>query len=173
MKEKEIIMKKKIAALLAAAALCVSFTGCNGESGESSSVVESSGKTAAEKAEALKAAVPFVDADNNSYESRAVSADQLTDILGVDSADVTEFAAYICPTGAIPDEFGIFVAKDADAAKRVESALTNRMNQRNNSFKDYKPNEMFKFDDCFVETDGNTVIYAVCGDNTKAKELLK
>ena len=91
MKEKEIIMKKKIAALLAAAALCVSFTGCNGESGESGSVVESSGKTAAEKAEALKAAVPFVDADNNSYESRAVSADQLTDILGVDSADVTEF----------------------------------------------------------------------------------
>lgn len=165
-------MKKKIAALLAAAALCVSFTGCKGN-GESGSVVETSGKTASEKAEALKAAVPFTDADNNSYDSRAVTSDQLKDVLGIDSADVTDFAAYICPAGAIPDEFGVFAAKDADAAKRVESALTSRMNQRSSSFKDYKPKEMYKFDDSFVETDGNTVIYAVCSDNSKAKELLK
>lgn len=168
-------MKKKIAALLAAAALCASFTGCKGESGKSGSVVESSSKTAAEKAEALKAAVPFVDADNNEFESRSVTEDQLKDTLGIDSADVTEFAVYICPAGAIPDEFGIFVAKDADAAKRIESTLSKRKDQRYDSFikEGYKPKEASKFEDSFVETNGNTVIYAVCGDNSKAKELLK
>lgn len=167
-------MKKRIVALLAAAALCVSFTGCSNEgSGSGSSVAAASSKTAADKASELIAAVPFTDADGNTYDSRAVTADQLKDIMGVDSADVTEFAAYICPTGAIPDEFGVFTAKDADAAKRVETALTNRMEQRKSSFKDYKPKEMSKFDDGFVETSGTTVIYAVCADNSKARELLK
>lgn len=165
-------MKKIFAALLAAMTLCASLTGCSGESG-GSSAVQASDKTASERAEALMAAVPFADVDGNSYDSRAVTSDQLKDIFGIDSADVTEFAAYICPSGSIPDEFGVFVASDVDAAKRIESTLTTRKEQRGNSFKDYKPKEMFKFEDSFVETSGSTVIYAVCGDNSKARELLK
>ena len=39
--------------------------------------------------------------------------------------------------------------------------------------KDYTPEEMYKFDDCFVKLNGTTVYYAITADNTKAEEILK
>lgn len=160
-------MKKKIITILAAAALCAALTGC-GDSTNSpaESVVNSETKDAASKTAALKDAVKFPDMVN-------VKANTLKDRFGIEEADVSEFSAYICGSGAMPDEFGIFSAKDADAAKRISDALNKRVEQQRKTFKDYTPGEMYKFDDCFVETDGTVVIYAICADNSKAKELLK
>lgn len=118
-------------------------------------------------------AVSFETYDSKEVSMKSVSQTQLKDILGVDDADVDEFAAYICPAGAVPDEFGIFNAKDADAAGRIKEKLDKRVERQRSSFKDYTPKEMYKFDDCFVEANGTTVIYSICADNSKVKELLK
>ncbi len=101
-----------------------------------------------------------------------ITADGLNLFFGVDEADVSEFSAYLCGSGAVPDEFGIFIVKDADAADRVAAALNERAERQRKMFKDYLPNEMYKFDDCFVEINGTVVTYAVCADNSKAIELL-
>lgn len=101
-----------------------------------------------------------------------ITADGLNLFFGVDEADVSEFSAYLCGSGAVPDEFGIFIVKDADAANRVAAALNERAERQRKMFKDYLPNEMYKFDDCFVEINGTVVTYAVCADNSKARELL-
>lgn len=102
----------------------------------------------------------------------AITADGLNLFFGVDEADVSDFSAYLCGSGAMPDEFGVFIVKDADAADRVAAALNERAERQRKIFKDYLPNEMYKFDDCFVEINGTVVTYAVCADNSKARELL-
>lgn len=101
-----------------------------------------------------------------------ITADGLNLFFGVDEADVSDFSAYLCGSGAMPDEFGVFIVKDADAADRVAEALNRRTERQRKIFKDYTPDEMYKFDDCFVEINGTVVTYAVCADNSKARELL-
>lgn len=101
-----------------------------------------------------------------------VTSDGLNLFYGIEEADVSEFSAYLCGSGAVPDEFGVFAAKDADAAKRVADALNKRVEHRRKTFEDYLPNEMYKFDDCFVEINGSVVIYAICADNSRAGEIL-
>lgn len=172
-------MKKKIISIFAAAMICASFTGCGDNSGSSKQSTANpaadsnagAGNSSAEggfdsKTAALKEAVTLP-------EMVSVKADTIKDRFGIEEADVTEVSAYICGSGAMPDEFGIFSAKDADAAKRIEAALNKRVEHQRKTFQDYTPAEMYKFDDCFVETNGTVVIYAICADNSKAKELLK
>ncbi|GEM_PF-178572 len=101
-----------------------------------------------------------------------VTFDELDIFYDIVKTDVDDFSAYLCGSGAVPDEFGAFAAKDADAAKRIADALERRIEYQRKVFKDYIPGEMYKFDDCFVEIDENTVIYAICADNPKARELL-
>lgn len=135
----------------------------------------------------ILAAYPNNDSDNTSYMSQKTSAliealelpsmveapsDGLNLFFDIDEADVSEFSAYLCGSGAVPDEFGIFAANDVDAANRIAEALNDRVERQRKMFKDYLPNEMYKFDDCFVEIDGTIVTYAICAENSKAKELL-
>ena len=159
-------MKKKLTSILAAVMICAMFTGCGDSSGSGTPEQSSSAVGFEDRTAALMDAVTFP-------EMVSVKADTVKDRFGIEEADVTELSAYICGSGAMPDEFGIFRAKDADAAKRVEEALNKRIERQRKTFQDYTPAEMYKFDDCFVEVSGNIVIYAICADNSKAKELLK
>ncbi len=165
-------MKKKIIAALAAM-LCLTLAGCQGgtSSPEQSTVNSAGNADITSKAAALCEAVDFTVGD------KVVEKSRVTDllILGVDENDVSEFSAYKVGSGAAPDEFGIFTAKDADAAKRVEDALNKHKDQLYKSFitDGYTPGEAHKFDDSFVETNGTVVFYAICADNSKARELLE
>lgn len=102
-----------------------------------------------------------------------VTADNLSTFLGIDSEKVSEFSAQICASGAMPDEFGVFVAVDEDAAADIKSTLESRIEKQRDTYKDYTPDEMYKFDDCFAEQDGNCVFYAICADNKLAADILK
>lgn len=102
-----------------------------------------------------------------------VTADNLSTFLGIDSEKVSEFSAQICASGAMPDEFGVFVAVDENAAADIKSTLESRIEKQRDTYKDYTPDEMYKFDDCFAEQDGNCVFYAICADNKLAADILK
>ena len=177
---------KKTVLIALCAAFCLALCGCdNGEnpssdnnSGSSVSSNSSNSETSSEtensentqnaksKAEKLLSEVEFPGMVE-------VTADKFAVYYGIDEADVSEFAAYICGSGAAPDEFGIFIAKDAEAAERIKTALETRVQSQYDTFKDYTPDAMYRFDDDFIEVNGTTVIYAVCSDNEKAKEILK
>lgn len=171
---------KKTALILAAALACTALTACGGKTSSDStpsggasatdpvvSAPESTPVSPSEKTNALKNAVEFPSmvevTDNN-----------LDPYYGIDSADLTEFSAYICATGVGPDEFGVFIAKDSDAAARVEDAVKKRVEWQDKIYRDYPAAEeyVYKLDDCFVSVNGNVVSYAICADNLKAKELL-
>jgi hypothetical protein len=171
----EINMKKTIIALSLSLA-CIMAAGCSnsstassGSSSESSSsentASETTNKTAAEKTAQLLEEVEFPSMVE-------VTSDKLSTYYKIEEDSVTEFSAYVCGSGAMPDEFGIFVAVDEDAAAEIKSALDTRIEKQTETYTDYTPDEMYKFDDCFVSVSGNTVVYAVCADNSAAKDIL-
>lgn len=177
---------KKTVLIALCAVLCLSLCGCGGtgdssgssgsgssDAGQSSGVSSDSGSSSGEAADSIKGKAQKLLAEVEfEFSMNETTADKLDYLYGIKEADVKEFAAYTSG-GAVPDEFGIFVAKDAEAAKRIKEALDGRVQAQYDSYKDYKPEAMYRFDDDFVELNGTTVIYAICDDNEKAKDILK
>lgn len=160
-------MNKKIVACAVLAAVMLSGctktenTGSSGSSSSSAAVTQS----ASEKTTKLLTEVEFP-------EMVEVSSDRLEVYFGISADKVDDFSAYICGSGAMPDEFGIFLAKDASAAAEIEQLLRDRIDYQTETYRDYTPQEVYKLEDSFVSVSGNTVIYAICADNAKAREIL-
>lgn len=83
--------------------------------------------------------------------------EDLTDIYGIDAADVAQFAAAINDTGIKADEIVLVEAVDADATGRVEAALEERYQSKLNELENYLPEEYAVVKACAVEADGNYV----------------
>lgn len=164
-----IIKSMAAAALTTAIALAAGCGGTNGseeQSAESGATSEASAKSASERVEELSGLIELPS-------MAEVTSDNLHTFLGIDSEQVTEFSARICASGAMPDEFGVFIAADEDAAAEIKSTLDSRVEKQRDTYKDYTPDEMYKFDDCFTKQDGNCVYYAICADNALAADILK
>lgn len=165
---------KKFFSIVLAAVMCAALTACDStdsgsKSDNKSSDTQSSAavtKKPSEKAQELLGAVTFPEMVSKDMEFVEVT-------FGIIADMVTEHCLYICGSGAMPDEFGIFVASSADAAAQIKTKIDARIAYQKKTYTDYTPDEVYKFDDCFCDVDGNTVIYAICADNTKAREILK
>ena len=160
-------MKKFTFAALAA---CILLTGCGNNGGESASTndtstVATAEKTPAEKTAAVLEAVEFP-------EMAEVTSDKLLAYYGIEETDIAEFSAYVAGAGVYPDELGVFVAVDKDAAKRVFDTIGERIEKQKKTYKDYSPGEMYKFDDCCLICTNEVVCYAVCADNETAYGIL-
>lgn len=186
---------KKFTLIIAAVLACSMFAGCenNTSSGDSSNngstPVSLNGSTASNpesNSEDVSDSDISVDVTFNNISNLTeklldevefpsmvnVKANNLETYYGFTEDDVKAFSSYICGSGAMPDEFGIFIAASDEAAEKIKDALNKRIESQKTTYGDYTPNEMYKFDDCFVSVNGTTVIYAICADNDKAKELL-
>lgn len=163
-------MKKKISVITAALLCCAMLAGCgssNSSSG-SASVSDSesvTAKTPAEKTAELLGAVEFPSMVE-------VSADDLSARYSFGPDKVSSFSAYVCGSGAMPDEFGVFEAADETSAAEIKTALESRIENQKELYTDYTPAEMYKFDGYLLRQDGTTVAYAICADNTAAEDIL-
>lgn len=158
---------KKIIAIILTALMCCAFTACSKDDGngggQQSSVAE---KSAADKAKELLDAVTFPEMVSKDLEFAEYA-------MGITPDLISEYVLYVCGSGAMPDEFGIFVAASAEDANTIRSRLISRIDYQRETYSTYSPDEAYKLTDCFCEVNGNTVIYAVCADNQKAKDILK
>lgn len=163
-------MKKIIVTVITAALVC-SMCGCGnggGSSQNSSQTSSSASQSALSLSERTKKLL-----DEVKFPSMVeVNQEKLELYFDVSEGDVTEYSAYICGSGAMPDEFGVFTAKDADTAAKLKTSIEKRIESLRKTYADYTPKEMYKLDDSFVNVNGNTVSYAVCADNAKAKDIL-
>lgn len=164
-------MKKTFTAAALFAALLLAGCSNSGTSGagDSSSAVasENASLSAQEKAEKVLADIEF------NGEMVAIDGENMELRLGFTSDGLTDYAAYACGSAALPDEFGVFVAESEDKAAEIKTALEKRIETQKETYKDYTPEEMYKFDDCVVAQNGTTVYYAITADNSKAESILK
>ena len=162
-------MKKTVLALILAAG-CAALCACNNgdSSGGSSSKVEVV-KTPSEKAAELLEKAEFPEMAEQPGEMIEAS------FIGISKEDLSEYHVYRCPQGAYPDEFGILVANDAETAAKLKDAVADWLQDQSDLYRDYTPSEMYKLEDSFVKLDEKTftVIYAVCDNNTLAREILE
>ena len=164
-------MKKTFTAAALLAALLLAGCSNSGTSGagdsSSAAASETASLTAQEKAEKVLADIEF------NGEMVAIDGENMELRLGFTSDGLTDYAAYACGSAALPDEFGVFVAESEDKAAEIKTALEKRIETQKETYKEYTPEEMYKFDDCVVEQNGTTVYYAITADNSKAESILK
>lgn len=164
-------MKKTFTAAALLAALLLAGCSNSGTSGagdsSSAAASETASLSAQEKAEKVLADIEF------NGEMVAIDGENMELRLGFTSDGLTDYAAYACGSAALPDEFGVFVAESEDKAAEIKTALEKRIETQKDTYKDYTPEEMYKFDDCVVAQNGTTVYYAITADNSKAESILK
>lgn len=166
-------MKKILAAsVILAAALLAGCSGDNSSPSSSDSTPTSQSTPAQSSASPAEKAASLLKSVEFAGEMVAVEADNMEFQLGFSNEGLTEFAAYVCGSAAAPDEFGVFSAETGDKASEIKTALEKRIEKQKATYADYSPDEMYKFDDCFVKQDGNLVYYAITADNAKAAEIL-
>lgn len=97
------------------------------------------------------------------------SVDDLDTYYSIETADVEQFAAEIDVNNDAPVEIVLVEAVDADAATRVETALTTRYKAIVNRYSSYTPEKFDMVQACKVTRDNNYVTMIVA-DN--APEML-
>lgn len=131
---------KKVISIVSAFVLCLAiFTGCGAKEVKLSEVMDKINSDFSLSLQTLK------------------SADELNTYYSIDTADVKQFAAEIDPNNNAPVEIVLIEAVDADAASRVESALTTRYNAIYSQYSSYTPEQLDMVKACKVTKDGNFV----------------
>ena len=131
---------KKVISIVSAFVLCLAiFTGCGAKEVKLSEVMDKINSDFSLSLQTLK------------------SADELNTYYSIDTADVKQFAAEIDPNNNAPVEIVLIEAVDADAASRVETALTTRYNALYSQYSSYTPEQLDMVKACKVTKDGNFV----------------
>lgn len=131
---------KKVISIVSAFVLCLAiFTGCGAKEVKLSEVMDK------------------INSDFSLSLQKLESADELNTYYSINTADVKQFAAEIDPNNNAPVEIVLIEAVDADAASRVETALTTRYNAIYSQYSSYTPEQLDMVKACKVTKDGNFV----------------
>ena len=91
------------------------------------------------------------------------------DIMGIALDGYASRNTLISAVGTNINEYGIFLAKDADQAAALKDALDKYLEYRESVWMDeYLPDEKPKLDNAEVWTQGNYVMYAILGESDRA-----
>lgn len=143
---------KKVISIASALVLCLAIiTGCGAKEVKLSEVMDK------------------INSDFSLSLQKLESADELNTYYSIYTADVKQFAAEIDPNNNAPVEIVLVEAVDADAASRVESALTTRYNAIYSQYSSYTPEQLDMVKACKVTRDGNYVSMIVAD---KGSEML-
>lgn len=168
---------RKIIAGLICAAVAVCVCGCSsGTATDStaSSKAESSSDTGSVSSAASASDITDKILAEIEFPSKAeIKEDRIDDFYEVDIDKIESFSAYLCGSGAYPDELAVFCMKSSDDTAAVKDMLEKRVEKQTASFKDYTPDEMYKIDGNNVVVSGNYVALIICSDNNKATEIFK
>lgn len=174
---------KRIMAGIICAMIAVSICGCSGgnaqssatessvSSEESSTAESSSTDASSDTAQTSGTAAEItakIQADVKFPGMAEIGTDRMSGYYDVASDKIESFSAYICGSGAYPDEIAVFQLKSADDVADVKAMLEKRVETLTATFKDYTPDEMYKIDGKNVVTSGNYVALIICADNAKA-----
>lgn len=144
---------KKAISIAAALVLCLAMlAGCS-----SSSVV-------------LSEVMDKINSDFSLSLTKLDNVDDLNTYYSINTPDVKQYAAEIDANNNAPKEIVLVEATDADAASRVEEALTARYNSIFSQYSSYSPEQLDMVKKCKVTKDGNFVSMIVA-DN--APEILE
>lgn len=71
-----------------------------------------------------------------------------------------------------PDQFGIFTAPDSAKAKATKKMLEEYKQSLLTDYSHYNAEQLSKIEDAVIYTRGNDVVFVICDQNDKAKEII-
>lgn len=166
-------IKKTMAVIIAAAAMALTFAGCNSES-DSSKGGNSSAKAANATVNTDVAATADKLNSEIKFDEKMAELDdaKIGNIIGVAKEKYSKAKCYINETGATPEEIDCFEAVDENAAKEIKDILQSRIDTQKARFKDYNAEQAPKLEEPVFEVNGKYVYLCISGDNSKAKEII-
>lgn len=173
----KINVTKKIIAGLICAAVAVCVCGCSSgtaTNSSASSTTESSSETDSVSTAASASDITDKILSEIEFPSKAeIKEERRADYYEADADKIESYSAYVCGSGAYPDELAVFCMKSSADTAAVKEMLEKRVEKQSAAFKDYTPDEMYKIDGNNVVVSGNYVALIICSDNAKATEIFK
>ena len=151
------MIRRWIAALTAALALCLTLTACGG-GGEEQGAYD------------LTLPQTLIDAGAFSEALEPLDADLVSSYYGLE-AQPQEAAVY-ASTGATAETAAVLCFADEDAAASAVTALETWIADQKDACRDYLPAELPKLDDAILERAGTTVLLVVANDYDRAQTAL-
>ena len=163
-------MKKitKFLAALLVPAMIISLTACGGDT--SSTATENSSAQSSVNASAPADITSKIMIDIKFPSMAEIKDDRLASYYDIDASKIDSFSAFICGSGAYPDEIAIFKMKSSDDVQTVKTVLEGRVEKQTTTFKDYTPDEMYKIDGKNIVVNGNYIALIICSDNAGATD---
>ena len=89
------------------------------------------------------------------------------------TSDQVAECSVCCSTGATAEEIAVFKATSEDAAQKIEAAMKTRVDNQNQAFVSYVPEEIPKLDKAIIVRNGLYVAYVVANDDAAAKTIVE
>lgn len=170
---------KKVTKILSAAlipAIILSLAACSSNNTSSASVASDASSVASEQSSEATASAPAditakMQSDIKFPSMAEIGSDRMSSFYEIEADKIDSFSAFICGSGAVPDEIAVFKMKSAEDAESAKSVLLARVDKQKGTFESYTPEEMYKFDGKNVVTNGQYVALIICADNSAATDI--
>ncbi len=157
---------KKIVSILIALLIACSFAACSGDLGNETpdnNNVAVDVDLAAVKAQMIQQLSPTDPID--------IGADALLNLYGIASEDIESAACYTTMDGAFPEEVVMVKAKDAEALKRIEEKMNNRISEVKVQSQSYDAENYAIAQKSEVQKNGNYIAMFLSPDYDSLVEL--
>lgn len=149
------MIKKSISFLVIVILTMVLFVGCSSEE-KTPSIEEINDK--------------IVQATDIS-QMRVGDAKKLEKLYDVDAEKLESFFLYTPPSNIKADEIVILKVKDSKDTDLIKEKMSNRINVKGESFKDYLPDEYYLVEKHVLKNNGNYILFVTHNDYKKIEEI--
>lgn len=177
---------KRIMAGIICTMIAVSICGCSGGNAQSSATESTASSEASSTADSSTEVSDNTEATGTAAEITTkiqadiefsgsmveIGEDRRSSFYDVDSDKIVSYSAYICGSGASPDEVAVFEMSSSDDIPAVKKMLEERVAGQKSTCEQYPlaANYVYMFDDNNVVVNGNFIALIICPDNAKAIE---
>ncbi|MGH1280429.1 DUF4358 domain-containing protein [Bacillus basilensis] len=106
----------------------------------------------------------------NLEEMKVGDSKKLQKLYNINTDEVESFVLYTAPTNIKADEIAVIKVKDKKNVENIKNKISNRVEKKSKSFKDYLPNEYFLIEKHVLKTKDNYILLAISKDADKAEK---
>jgi len=100
-----------------------------------------------------------------------VDKDIFLSLYNLDGTTVKDVALY-ASTGATAEEVAVITGVDQKSLETIQTACEQRVEAQKQAFENYVPEELTKLKTPVIKQIGDSIVFVVCDDSSKAEELI-
>ncbi|PEP91963.1 DUF4358 domain-containing protein [Bacillus toyonensis] len=106
----------------------------------------------------------------NLEEMKEWDSKKLQKLYNIYTDEVESFVLYTAPTNIKADEIAVMKVKDMKNVENIKEKISNRIEKKSKSFKDYLPDEYFLIEKHVLKTKDNYILLVISKDADKVEK---